>query len=366
MIANPLLRRATFSELFGLLGLPPIKGTSCPCPFHEDKNPSCSVFIGSKGHEIAKCFKGCFCGDVYDMYARAFRCDRKAAFIELNHKLGIATATFQLDRPLHERFQPAPKSAPRDERIRPSLSLGLGDDRMVVDLSTLRCIHEGGVRLALERGLLGFGNYMGRPAWVMKDRSGLLMQARRLDGRTWFRDTKAITLKGSDANHLLGVQEAAEADLLFVCEGGPDMLAAHALVHEMALLKAADPLRIAVTGLMGASMRPRRATLAGLRERLTRKAAAQHIEVRNFIDGELVDISGKELVVVSKDRLVLALVEIVPIGLPRCSVPFASKDALSPLRIIERHMEAPDTCKQVDESVLILLWLSGHRLEETT
>ena len=52
MIANPLLRRATFSELFGLLGLPPIKGTSCPCPFHEDKNPSCSVFIGAKGHEI--------------------------------------------------------------------------------------------------------------------------------------------------------------------------------------------------------------------------------------------------------------------------------------------------------------------------
>jgi hypothetical protein len=265
VIANPLLRRATFSELFGLLGLPPIKGTSCPCPFHEDKNPSCSVFIGAKGHEIAKCFKGCFCGDVYDMYARAFRCDRKAAFIELNHKLGIATATFQLDRPLHERFQPAPKSAPRDERLRPSLTLDLGDDRMVVDLSTLRRIHEGGVRLALERGLLGFGDYMGRPAWVMKDRSGLLMQARRLDGRTWFRDTKAITLKGSDANHLLGVQEAAEADLLFVCEGGPDMLAAHALMYEMALLKAADPVRIAVTGLMGASMRPRRATLAGLK-----------------------------------------------------------------------------------------------------
>ena len=265
MIANPLLRRATFSELFGLLGLPPIKGTSCPCPFHEDKNPSCSVFIGAKGHEIAKCFKGCFCGDVYDMYARAFRCDRKVAFIELNHKLGIATATFQLDRPLHERFQPAPKSTQRDERLRPSIPLDQGDDRMVVDLSTLRRIHEGGVRLALERGLLGFGDYMGRPAWVMKDRSGLLMQARRLDGRTWFRDTKAITLKGSDANHLLGVQEAAEADLLFVCEGGPDMLAAHALMYEMAMLKAADPASIAVTGLMGASMRPRRATLAGLK-----------------------------------------------------------------------------------------------------
>ena len=136
---------------------------------------------------------------------------------------------------------------------------------MVVDLSTLRRLHEGGVRLALERGLLRFGHYMGRQAWAMKDRSGLLMQARRLDGRTWFRDTKAITLKGSDANHLLGVQEAAEADLLFVCEGGPDMLAAHALMYEMALLKAADPARIAVTGLMGASMRPRRATLAGLK-----------------------------------------------------------------------------------------------------
>lgn len=265
MIANPLLRRATFSELFGLLGLPPIKGTSCPCPFHEDKNPSCSVFIGAKGHEIAKCFKGCFCGDVYDMYARAFRCDRKTAFIELNQKVGLAASTFQLDRPLVERFKPILKDSPGDKRLRPSLYLGQGDDRIIVDLSTLRRIHEGGVRLAMERGLLGFGDYMGRPAWVMKDRSGLLMQARRLDGRTWFRDTKAITLKGSDANHLLGVEEAAEADLLFVCEGGPDMLAAHALVHEMAMLKAYPPERIAVTGIMGASMRPRRASLASLK-----------------------------------------------------------------------------------------------------
>ena len=265
MIANPFLRRATFEELFVLLGLPPIKGRNVPCPLHADKRPSFSVFIGSNGIERGKCFTGCFNGDVYDMYARAFRCNRKTAFIELNHKLGIATATFQLDRPLHERFQPAPKSTPRDERLRPSLNLDQGDDRMVVDLSTLRRLHEGGVRLALERGLLGFGDYMGRQAWVMKDRSGLLMQARRLDGRTWFRDTKAITLKGSDANHLLGVQEAAEADLLFVCEGGPDMLAAHALMYEMALLKAADPASIAVTGLMGASMRPRRATLAGLK-----------------------------------------------------------------------------------------------------
>ena len=265
MIANPFLRRATFEELFVLLGLPPIKGRNVPCPLHADKRPSFSVFIGSNGIERGKCFTGCFNGDVYDLYARCYRCDRKTAFKELNHKLGIATATFQLDRPLHERFQPAPKSTQRDERLRPSIPLDQGDDRMVVDLSTLRRIHEGGVRLALERGLLGFGDYMGRPAWVMKDRSGLLMQARRLDGRTWFRDTKAITLKGSDANHLLGVQEAAEADLLFVCEGGPDMLAAHALMYEMAMLKAADPASIAVTGLMGASMRPRRATLAGLK-----------------------------------------------------------------------------------------------------
>lgn len=265
MIANPFLRRATFEELFVLLGLPPIKGRNVPCPLHADKRPSFSVFIGSNGIERGKCFTGCFNGDVYDLYARCYRCDRKTAFKELNHKLGIATATFQLDRPLHERFQPAPKSTQRDERLRPSIPLDQGDDRMVVDLSTLRRIHEGGVRLALERGLLGFGDYMGRPAWVMKDRSGLLMQARRLDGRTWFRDTKAITLKGSDANHLLGVQEAAEADLLFVCEGGPDMLAAHALMYEMAMLKAADPASIAVAGLMGASMRPRRATLAGLK-----------------------------------------------------------------------------------------------------
>ena len=36
-------------------------------------------------------------------------------------------------------------------------------------------------------------------------------------------------------------------------------------MYEMAMLKAADPASIAVAGLMGASMRPRRATLAGLK-----------------------------------------------------------------------------------------------------
>ena len=265
MIANPFLRRPTFEELFVLLGLPPIKGRNVPCPLHADKRPSFSVFIGSNGIERGKCFTGCFNGDVYDLYARCYRCDRKTAFKELNHKLGIATATFQLDRPLHERFLPAPKPAPREERLRPALPLDLGDERMVVDLSSLRRLHEGGVRLALERGLLRFGHYLKRPAWIMTDKSGLLMQARRMDGQTWFKESKAITLKGSDANHLLGVGEAAEADLLFVCEGGPDMLAAHAVAYEMGLLKAFPKERIAVTGLMGATMRPRRATLAGLK-----------------------------------------------------------------------------------------------------
>lgn len=265
MNARPLPRRPTFSEVLGLLGLPPIKGTSCRCPFHEDRNPSFSVFTGSNGNEFGKCFAGCFRGDVYDFYARCFRCDRRTAFIELNQKVGLASATFQLDRPLHERFMPAPKACVRDERLRPALPLTQGDDHVIVNLASLRRVDEGGVRLARDRGLLRFARYMGRPAWVMTDGSGLLMQARPMDGKTWFRDVKSITLKGSDANHLLGVGEAADADLVFVCEGGPDMLAAHALVHEMALLRAADPARVAVTGMMGASMRPRRAALAGLR-----------------------------------------------------------------------------------------------------
>ena len=101
---------------------------------------------------------------------------------------------------------------------------------------------------------------------------------------------------------------------------------------------------------------------ASLGERLTRKTSAKDIEAGNIFDGELRDVSGKELVIIRKDRLILALVEIVPVSLPSCLIPFASEDTLRSFGVVKRHMEAPDASKQVDESVLIFLGLSRHRI----
>jgi hypothetical protein len=103
-----------------------------------------------------------------------------------------------------------------------------------------------------------------------------------------------------------------------------------------------------------------------LGKRLTREAATQNVKVRNFFDGKLGDIAGKKLVVIREDRLILALIEVMPVSSTSGSVPLAGKDALSTLSIVKSYMESPDTRKEVDESVLILLGLSGHRLKKTT
>ena len=265
MIPLPHLRRPTFSEVLALMGRPPLKGTMCSCPFHEDRRPSFSVFNGSGGHEIGKCFKGCFCGDVYELFARAYRCDRKTAIRELNQRVGIAVSRFELDRPLHERFLPARKACQRDDRLRPDLALSQGDDRLIVNLSSLRFIPGDALRLARDRGFLRFALYKCRPSWVVTDRSGVLMQARRMDGRLWFKEVKSITVKDSDASHMLGIGEAADADVIHVCEGGPDFLAVHQVMIE-ADRRGLMPLSTtAATAMLGASMRPRRASLQGIK-----------------------------------------------------------------------------------------------------
>jgi hypothetical protein len=103
-----------------------------------------------------------------------------------------------------------------------------------------------------------------------------------------------------------------------------------------------------------------------LGERLTREASAKNVELRDLLDRELGDISGKELISVSKDRPILPFVKVVLVSTTGSSVPFAGKDALGTLCVVECHMEAANACKEVNEVVFILLGLSGHRLCKTT
>jgi hypothetical protein len=94
-------------------------------------------------------------------------------------------------------------------------------------LASLRGLSVEGVRLAYARGLLRFGPYRARPAWFVLDSSSRVAQARRMDGQNWFGDVKAFTLPGSQAAWPVGIGEAQPFPAVALCEGGPDLLAAH-------------------------------------------------------------------------------------------------------------------------------------------
>jgi hypothetical protein len=118
----------------------------------------------------------------------------------------------------------------RRQLASPNLALTAGTAADFAALAKLRGISADAVALASERGLLRFGEHRHRPAWFILDASGRVAQARRLDGRNWFGDVKALNLASSQAAWPVGIQEAAPFPLVALCEGGPDLLAAYHLI----------------------------------------------------------------------------------------------------------------------------------------
>ena len=100
-------------------------------------------------------------------------------------------------------------------------------ERQFFTLATLRAISIEGVKLACKRGLLRFGHHQGRVTWFILDKSCRVAQARRLDGQPWTAAAKAWTLRGSQATWPVGVAESLPFATVAICEGGPDLLAAH-------------------------------------------------------------------------------------------------------------------------------------------
>ena len=72
---------------------------------------------------------------------------------------------------------------------------------------------------------------------MLSDSSKQIAQARRLDNEKYpafgdLSERKAHTIKGSNQKWLLGCEEAKSYDKLYMVEGGPDFIAAHALIND--------------------------------------------------------------------------------------------------------------------------------------
>lgn len=120
-----------------------------------------------------------------------------------------------------------------------------GTEHEIATLAALRGVSVAGLQLASERGVLRFGVFMERDAWFILDRSGRIAQARRLDGQPWFERVKAWTLKRSQAQWPVGIEEAQPFPIVALTEGGGDMLA---LCHLIAHANRTDIASVSVLG----------------------------------------------------------------------------------------------------------------------
>jgi len=210
---------------FGFEGQP---SKSCRCPFHEDKSESFSV---TPDGSLFNCFAGCGGGDVVDFYQLATglaQADACRAFIRLAG--GSAPAPMPRRAPYK-----ADREAEQAQRRKtwplftsPLSSQSGREETALPVVAKLRYVSLDGVKLMATRGLLWFTAWKERPAWIVTDSARVNAQARRMDGQQWENiGAKAQTLPGSRAAWPVGLNEAQSARVILLCEGGPDLLAAH-------------------------------------------------------------------------------------------------------------------------------------------
>ncbi|HRJ10172.1 MAG TPA: hypothetical protein PLP58_16460, partial [Prosthecobacter sp.] len=128
----------------------------------------------------------------------------------------------------------------------PTLRPGTAEERAA--LARLRGFSLGGIELAERRGLLHFGTYdaacpwrqhwRGAAFWAVTDAARRLVELRRLDGAFWpERDggtprRKAHSI-GTGKDRPCGIEEAAGFSFIGICEGMPDLVAAHDLAWQL-------------------------------------------------------------------------------------------------------------------------------------
>ena len=231
---------------FGFEGEP---SKSCRCPFHEDKGPSCSVTADGA---LWNCFAGCGGGDAVDFFTLASglpHAEACRAFLRLAG--GGSAPPPRMARRASTKADSEAAQAERRKTWPPFESPLTGEDdtpaRAMGALAKLRHVSLDGVKLMAARGLLWFAGWKDSPAWIVTDGAQVNAQARRMDGKPWPGiGAKAQTLPGARAAWPIGARESLALSFVLLCEGGPDLLAAH---HFIALHgRAADTAAVAMLG----------------------------------------------------------------------------------------------------------------------
>jgi hypothetical protein len=121
------------------------------------------------------------------------------------------------------------RAIPARESELPKLASGFhaGTTEEINELARARGLLPDGLALASSRGLLRFGRYHGAAAWFVLDGSLRNGCARRADGAGWHDGAaKSMVFRGASGQWPIGIEEAKPFDVILLCEGAPDLLAA--------------------------------------------------------------------------------------------------------------------------------------------
>ena len=246
-------------EKFNVAGKP---SKSCRCPWRDDRKPSFSVSEDGLLYNDFGTGQG---GDAVDFLANVTGLSVASACRLLLDFAGSAPPS-----------TPAPRATkgPKPKPRFPAMDSGTEAD--IEALSKLRGIPLAGLQWAVERGVLRFMNHEQHPerAWVVTDAEGVNAQARRLDGTGWDHlegNPKAWTLPGSWASWPIGIREAESFQSFALCEGAPDLLAAHYIaLREQVSHPSKRDTKCAPVAMLGAGLRIHENALELFREKQVR------------------------------------------------------------------------------------------------
>jgi hypothetical protein len=213
MTVSEAKERVSVADLWGRYGFEGNPSRSCRSPFREERTPSFSVFAGGCAWKDFGTGEG---GDTITFIERAEGVSTAEACAKIITYAGG-------DSP-----QPTPHTRKkRPKRGKPILPALCDSNRHHAKLADVRNVSPEAVDICVERGLVGFGEWKGKQAWLVTDQTKRNAQARRLDGKPWSEiEAKTWTLPKSEASWPIGLKESEPYPIVLLVEGGPDLLAA--------------------------------------------------------------------------------------------------------------------------------------------
>ena len=198
---------------------------------HGDRHPSLSVFLGDDGWVRLKCWTGC----TRDEVLRA--AGLKVRDLGPDRPFERRWARMQQHRPQDAPFVRPADSTPPDPEKAAQRALWPGllvpATQALETIMNVRGISIEGLNLAVERGILRTGYHHNHQCWFVTDELRIAAQARRIDGQRFYAPggSKSLSLPGTVGGWPIGAAaiKPEHRSILF-CEGGPDLLAAHAFI----------------------------------------------------------------------------------------------------------------------------------------